>query len=232
MNPDRRRRKLLLAVAGSLVSGAPSLAQSGAGVGHSAARGALGELAPAQNTIPPERKQIGPFPEDKDRVFFFFSFECGFSAMVHEAVSEWGSTVPAKVRFRPVPIVLGDADLAASNAHSFVRTLYPNKLVEFERTAYAAVRRGKPYASPETYRQALRLVLGDGAKQVRLTKQSTEDILARALRNARLSARYQVDTSPCFAVGGTLILSANQTNGDYQALIALVNGAISRILEG
>lgn len=215
--PQSHLRRRILGALGASVVLAPSWSQ----------RSALGASAtPSQG--PSTSNAIGPFPEDHSRVIFFFQFNCGFSSMVHDAVHEWAATLPNPIRFTAVHLAVNDDDRAAVVAHNTIKAVLPHRLREFERRSYDAVQGGQPYSAEATYAGVVRQ-LGEPKT---FTNNLQQQAAARTLRAGRLSARYKVTAVPSFGIGGSLVLSANHTAGDYQALIGLVNGAVSRLLPG
>ena len=215
--PHSRTRRRIAAGLGAGVLLSPTWAQ----------RVALG-TSPVPSNGPNTSNSIGPFPEDQTRVIFFFQFNCGFSSMVHDAVHEWAVTLPKPIRFTAVHLAVNDDDRAAVVAHNTIKAVLPHRLREFERRSYDAVQGGQPYQTESTYANVIRH-LGEPKSFTAALQQQTA---ARILRAGRLSTRYKVTAVPSFGIGGSLVLSANHTAGDYQALIGLVNGAVSRLLPG
>lgn len=221
------RRRFVAGSAGAAMFGLPHAQQRSS---SAAKRSLLGEAAPGQNeggnaSSPP----LGPFPEDAKKVLLFFAFSCPFSAMSHESFIEWAGTLPKPIEFARFPTVMNDSDQDSIVAHSMVRVLAPTKLLDFERAVFASIARGGNYAAAKTYVSALRESVG--AKLPTISAAQHEQIAARVLRAGRLTNRYALAVTPSLAIGGSLVLTPNQTGGDYQSMIALANGSISRILE-
>lgn len=215
-------RRAWLAAAGAVAGAAalPLFAQR---------RAAPGAAVPAGDaSAAAQPSTIGPFPADKDRVFFFFQFACGFSSMVHQAVADWAATLPPSIRFTKIHVAINDEDLAATAAHAAVRTALPKRLHEFERRAFDAIQQGARYDAQATYARVIRQL----NEPVKLDKEQQGKMIGRVMRAGQLSANYKVLVVPSFGIGGALVLNANHTGGDYQALIVLVNGAVSRLLPG
>lgn len=228
MNTARRN------FAGGLLAIATLSADAGPTRSAHAAQALLGEATPADaaSTTPGNAvagTSIGPFAEDRLKAMLFFAFQCPYSATLHQSALQWAQTLPPQVTFARIPVVVSDDDRSSAMAHSLVRVVAPDRLAEFESAAFAAVQSGSDYRLIATYTNSLRMV---GITAAQFNEAKTQTLIAqRVLRIGRLSVRYRIASTPAIAVGGSAVLTPNQTNGDYPLLFSLVNGALSRVLE-
>lgn len=217
---NRGRRNALSRVASLLSAGA---LVSVAGTAF-AQRGL--DAAASGATLPAPR--AFSFPEDRQKVFLFFQFGCPFSATLHASAISWARTLPPAITFARIPVVFATQDKPAAIAHSMVRILAPSKLDQFEYSVFDDVAKGSNPHEPEVFTRALRLV-GVDPKQYE-QRQMQDVIAARVQRMARLGWQYRVEVTPSVAIGGNLLLTPGQVNGDFQQLFQLVGAAVSRLL--
>ncbi|AOZ11206.1 hypothetical protein [Cupriavidus malaysiensis] len=214
---NNRRRFTLAAVASLFIpashAGANDRPSPGPGLGDGPGRG---DLKPFLS--------IGDFKEDRQKVFFFFSYGCPYCAQHWRAISAWGASLPKGWSLVKVPVLLtDDASRAAAIAFYAVLKQMPTRIMEFEEHAYRA---GMPQ-DPTVYAKILRAmgivvdpsyVRGDAFKLA-------------VTRNLQLTQRYQVQVTPHFGIGGLWATNSNFTNGDYAVLMRLINGLISQQIE-
>lgn len=173
--------------------------------------------------------EIGDFAEDRNRVFMFFLYTCPFCAQYAESFETWGKTIPKPVLFVPVPLMIDDpVALSAAAAYYVARGLAPDRLAEFEGRAYDLGQRHDPMPTAKDFPQILYgMGLQRDAVLSALRSPETRD---RLLRGAALARRYRVSVTPDFGVGGRYTTNANYTGGNYETLVQLLNGLISRAM--
>ena len=172
----------------------------------------------------------GNFAEDRSRVFMFFSYSCPYCAQVWVGMDRWGATLPRDWRYVPVPVITNEkSSKVAATAYYIVRELAPGRLSEFNRLAYAVGGNNRD-TSGQGYIRAL-YQMGFKAADIERVANSdvTQERLARALA---LSHRYNIRSTPTFAVGGRYTTHAGFTNGDYEVLVQLLNALVSMTIQG
>ncbi|MDT8840312.1 thioredoxin domain-containing protein [Paraburkholderia fungorum] len=173
--------------------------------------------------------EIGNFVEDRDRVFMFFLYTCPFCAQYAQSLESWGKTIPKPMLFVPVPLMVDDpVALSAAAAYYVARSLVPDRMAEFEGFAYAAGQQHYPAPTPVDFPQILyRMGLQRTAVLAALHSPETRE---RLLRAAALARRYRVKVTPDFGVGGRFVTNANYTGGNYDTLVQLLNGLVSKVM--
>lgn len=170
--------------------------------------------------------EIGDYPDDRQRVFMFFSYGCPYCAQHGPAIIEWGKTLPAPIQFVRVPVITTDrASMNAAAAFYAVREVAAMRLSEFDSLAYAAGANG---LAESTFKDIL-LKMGL-PKELVMQAMAKGVTRSRLLRATLLSGRYKVGATPHFGVGGKYATNANFTNGNYQLLVELLNGLVSQVL--
>lgn len=223
----QRRSFLLSAAALPLVYVKGTLAQSALQV--SGLPGASTQQpSSAKEVIPNFRPymEVGDYPDDRQRVFMFFSYGCPYCAQHSPAIVEWGKTLPPQIQFVRVPVITTDrASMNAAAAFYVMREVAAARLNEFDALAYAA---GAGGLTDSTFKNIL---LKMGLPKPQMLQAMNKDITrSRLMRATLLSGRYKVGATPHFGVGGRYATNANFTNGNYQLLIELLNGLVSQVL--
>lgn len=170
--------------------------------------------------------EIGDYPDDRQRVFMFFSYSCPYCAQHSPAIVEWGKTLPPQIQFVRVPVITTDrASMNAAAAFYVMREVAPARLSEFDALAYAA---GASGLNESAFKDIL---LKMGLPKAQMLQAMNKGITrSRLMRATLLSGRYKVGATPHFGVGGKYATNANFTNGNYQLLIELLNGLVSQVL--
>lgn len=173
--------------------------------------------------------EIGNFAEDRNRVFMFFLYTCPFCAQYAQSLESWGKTMPKPMLFVPVPLMIDDpVALSAAAAYYVARSLVPDRMADFEGFAYTAGQQHYPAPTPVDFPQILyRMGLQRNAVLTALHSQETRDRLQRA---AALARRYRINVTPDFGVGGRFVTNANYTGGNYDTLVQLLNGLVSKVM--
>lgn len=173
--------------------------------------------------------EIGDFAEDRSRVFMFFLYTCPFCAQYAESFEAWGKTIPKPVLFVPVPLMIDDPTaLSAAAAYYVARRLIPDRIADFEARAYDLGQRHDPMPTAKDFPQIL---YGMGLQRdVVLSTLHSAETRDRLLRAAALARRYRVSATPDFGVSGRYTTNANYTGGNYETLVQLLNGLISKAM--
>jgi len=171
--------------------------------------------------------EVGNYPDDKNRVFLFFSYECPFCAQYVPSIVEWSRTFPKQLQLVHVPIITDDMSTkAGALAYYIVRDLAPDRLAELDATAFNAAGSG---IHADTFPQILRQMKFSQADiNTTIAKDITKN---RMRRSVMLFDRYQVTATPHFGIGGRYATNVTFTGGNYQALMMLLNALISKTLE-
>ncbi len=171
--------------------------------------------------------RVGPYKADAKQVFEFFLFSCFYCQQYHEAIASWGRSIPAPVKFEPVPVVVDYESFKGARVFYTVQRAAPERLNDFVRVAFDSARKGiVDLASPEVLRAA-------GVSQKAFDQAWVSPAVKASIERAMtLTARYGVAVTPSLGIGGRHVLHADQVGGDYGALMRLASGFVSRILEG
>lgn len=172
-------------------------------------------------------QKVGPFTGDRLHVFEFFLFSCFFCQQHHDAIASWGMSIPAPVRFEPVPVVADLESFKAARTFYAVKQAAPDRIYAYLLQAFASARNGATdLASAELLRVS-------GVPQKAFDQAWRSTAVKSALQRAvELTVRYRITATPSLSVGGRHVLHADQVGGDYGTMMRLANGFVSRVLEG
>lgn len=182
----------------------------------------------AENVIKPYLV-VGNYPEDRTRVFFFFSYTCPYCNQSWSGMEQWGRTLPQNFRFVGVPVITTEpSSKVAATSYYIVRYLAPNRLSEFNRLAYAVGQNGRD-TDGQGY---IRILYQMGFKAAEIERAANSPETEQRLRRAMiLGKRYNVQMTPTFGVGGKYATHAGFTNGRYEVLVQLLNALVSQTIE-
>lgn len=218
-NFDRRRFLLACAAAGLSLRAVADIQDFGL-------PGRNGGQADISDAVKPYLA-VGPYAEDRNRVYMFLSYECPYCEQNWYGMGEWGRTLPDPFRFVYVPIYTGNKRLdAAATGFYVVRDLAPAKIADYQRLAFEAARTARN--ERDFVAVLYRMGFSQEAIRTSVRKQLTQERMARAMT---LAHRYRVTATPFFAVGGRYTTHAGFTGGNYQMLIQLLNGLVSNVVQ-
>lgn len=169
--------------------------------------------------------------EDKRRVLEFFMFTCGFCMQSDGMFTEWGRTLPKQMTFEQVPVVASKGDYNAALAYYAVKAAEPFRLEAFKQALFRRMTLAAMSGiSNEGIVEALK---ESGINRTRfLEAVAAPQAQAAAERAAALTQEYQIDMTPTVVVAGKYLFHAGFTGGNYEMLIQLGNGLVSREIGG
>lgn len=166
---------------------------------------------------------VGPYADDKYRIFMFISYLCDFCKQTYSGMIHWATTLPQPFIFVTVPLFLNDVrQKATATGFYIVKNLLPQKIYEYNQLVFEKIQ------SITSMQDVLTILKNLGLNQMDI-KQSLNDpkTINRIKRAMTLAQRYQVTTTPFFGVAGSYTTDAGFTNGNYELLVQLLNGMIS-----
>lgn len=176
-------------------------------------------------------KEVG-LPGGKGRVMAFISFSCQFCMQTDEKFTSWATTLPKGIGFEQVPLIYTKSDIQLAIAFYSVFYTEPEKLGVFKQELYhLGTMMGQNQAIDNAAllslaeRTGLNVSVFAQATQTRTVK----DAVARAIE---ITQKIGFDVTPSIIVGGKYLTHAGYTSGNYDALIQLLNGLVSREIGG
>jgi thiol:disulfide interchange protein DsbA len=197
----------------------------------------LGSAASAQQNPSPPQASAMPFHEvtrqagDENRVLYFFSFSCPYCRDQDERIRAWGAALPAPVSFDAYPIITNITDGAVARAYFAVELIDTELRRDAAILLYDFARSGRQL-TPQGALSALKDVLrplGLPEDQFVSAWRDTK-VRNRMLDSGQKQAAYELRVTPSIGIAGSFVVSAADTNGDYDAMFGVANGLVSMLL--
>lgn len=209
--------------------------------------------APATPTLPkppaPPQGAGLPFDEisprvetDRHRVRLLFSYECNHCRTYHNAVHEWGRTIPQPFRFTATPIITD------SNSQNNILAVYGRIMAEmidskalrpYDLMIYELIQgdpsRGVAAAGRLRLEDIMSVLVRAGIPMEKLkafSKSNKPALVEKRLpEHARAIQTFGLKATPSIALGGRYLITPDHTGGNAQQFVSLLNGLLSRMLE-
>lgn len=221
---NRRRFGALLA---SLIASPPTLSAN--------------KTPPAPQGMPFD--EITPRVEtDKYVVRLLFSYDCNHCRSYHNAVHEWGESLPKPFRFWATPIVAdtnNPNNIMAVYGRIMTEMIDPKALRPYDLMIYELMQgdpsSGKMPAARIRIEDIMSCIVRSGVPAAQLgafTKSKKVALIEKRLpEHARAISTYGIKATPSIAVGGRYLVTPDHTGGNAQQFVSLLNGIVSRMLE-
>lgn len=222
------RRRIVAGIAGgsALALAAPTLLANGVG----AQAGSINQI---MKNAPPLYHTVGNIAGEWMVVRYFFSFTCNFSKEYHDAIYQWGMSLPNSVSFRPT-IVFGandDGGIPAAITFYALWRNQPHLIKQFMVMAYNNI--GQGVLDPTDIKTYLRIAGEVGADLDMLGKtMRSKVIMDDAMAGGVAANRYNVKTTPSLGVGGRYLTTPDSVGGKSDLLIQLLNALTSKMIIG
>lgn len=204
-------------------------------VWQSAAANPVVSLSPATPSAPaqevsPFRSVNPPVLDDARTVRLYFSYTCPFCRTSHKQLTRWGSTLPKQLQFRVSPVVgVSETTMIPAFAFYTVRKLAPGRIDAFNELIYEEVQdRNKPVTDLRMYVRAAQQI--GIAPQKFIETWGSEGINRVVTEAVKLGAQYRLTSTPSLAIGGTMVITPEVTNGVNDAFINLANATTSKAM--
>ncbi len=207
---------------------------------------------PNPNNLPGTQPPVGsskpyesitpPVTADRNIVRFFFSYNCPHCRNYHNGIVRWGESLPSPLKFVSTPILNSpddDSIITCIFARLIGETIAPKSLSAYDFEIYSLVQ-GDPYgsgpASSVSVNDALAALVRAGVPPEKIKafieRSEIKKIEAKIMDNAKIIKTYSIKVTPSVAISGRFLVTPDHVNGNAQQFGALLNGIISRILEG
>lgn len=163
----------------------------------------------------------------KGLVVEFFSFGCGYCMQADQMILSWAKTFPRQFKFEQIPVVFTDDDIKMAMAYYAVQKVAPAKLEEFKSALFLRMTMGQGVRIEQ--QELLRMVAKARVPMDAYIDALGTDAVRNAVKRAAgMTSEYKIDTTPSMAVGGRYVTHAGYTGGNYETLLQLVAGLMSR----
>lgn len=199
---------------------------------------------------PPPAKSSGlPFDEitprvesDRHRVRLLFSYECNHCRTYHNALHEWGRTIPKPFRFSATPVIAdpnNQNNILAVYGRIMAEMIDSKALRPYDLIMYEMIQGDPSRGVAATGRVQLEdittalIKAGIPLSKLRAFSESNKpaSIEKRMPEHARVIKTFNVKATPSIALGGRYLITPDHTGGNAQQFVSLLNGLLSRMLE-
>ena len=182
--------------------------------------------------------------EDRRRVRFLFSYECAYCRSYHNGLVQWGQSLPKQFAFDAAPVISPADNGNQPNAvfgRLVAQAMAPAILQTYDYQIYALLQgdpeSGQKGVSELTIDDVLRALIQSGidAKKLQayLGRQANADaLLAQVPSHAAMVRTYNLTATPSVAITGKYIVTPEHANNNPQQFLLLLNGMVSRIVQG
>lgn len=173
-------------------------------------------------------KEVGPFRQDKNGIYFLMDFGCKFCQQYYPAMQQWGSTLPKQFVFLNIPLVY-DKNL---------ESLY---LAMFYSAIESVAGKGNvTRLAEQMFEMKLSGKSIDPTSLIKLAAQADIDIpklkaefaskrfIKKMDQVQRIAERYKPEVTPTTVLGGQYLVSPNLTAGQSNLYMELLSGIVSQ----
>lgn len=165
--------------------------------------------------------------EDNGRVIEFIAFNCAFSQDTDETFTRWGATLPKNFEFEQVPFISGLHEMPIVVAFYTVKHHFPNRMDAFKSNMYRWMTLSNGFGV--SHATIGEIVRSSGIPMDKFAEaMKSKKVKDSSRRAAMLAIEYAVDHTPTVVVAGKYLFHAGYTNGNYETLLQLANGLVSR----
>lgn len=187
--------------------------------------------AQARASASPEvYRQVGPFADDNNTAYVFFSYECEFCRKTTSAFDAWIATVPKKFKVEKIPLASKDR-IAQAAALYAATTLNVTKRAQFEAYVYSRIQeRGMSYSDPLIYLLSAQDAGYDRNQfYMAMSSEGAKGFLNKVVK---INRRYAIEYTPSVAIAGRYMVDAERVGGSYENMFKVMNGLVSQHLRG
>lgn len=169
--------------------------------------------------------------EDGRRVIEFFMFSCNFCMQSDDMFTAWGRSLPSSMVFEQVPVIVSKADFNAAMAFYAVQKAQPHRLAAFKAEMFRRANLAG-YSGMDSEAIIESVKAAKVSREAFLEAVASPLVAAAAERAAKLGQEYGIDMTPTVVVAGKYLFHAGYTGGNYEMLVQLGNGLVSREIGG
>lgn len=182
---------------------------------------------PNPSTLP--YKEVAQFKSDKRLINVFISFDCPYSYLYDSILWRWGRDLPDGWHLQFSPILTTDqSSFNALKMFYAVKIADRNKLEMFMNKTYSAIQTEKRNPMEEkTWTDIVKSCGVDWNKFITAwgNLDNSEQLVAPSVARAD---HYVLEVTPSIAIDGRYVISPDNTNGDPELFIQLLNGMVSK----
>ena len=179
---------------------------------------------------------------DRKRVRLLFAYDCPFCLRYHNGLVSWGSSLPKSVTFDAYPVIanLDNESVPMAIVGRLIGQALDQKVLPAYDYAMFTAIQGDPQtgAMPKgalNMDQVLNALVEAGISRTEIQKfvRTKGKVIEKKLQaHADAVNTYQLKATPSIAIGGRYVINPDHTQGNPQNLLLLLNGVVSRVVQG
>ena len=179
---------------------------------------------------------------DRKRVRLLFAYDCPFCLRYHNGLVSWGSSLPKSVAFDAFPVIanLDNESVPMAIVGRLIGQALDQKVLPAYDYAMFTAIQGDPQtgAMPKgalNMDQVLNALVEAGISRTEIQKfvrTKGKGIEKKLQAHADAVNTYQLKATPSIAIGGRYVINPDHTQGNPQNLLLLLNGVVSRVVQG
>lgn len=198
------------------------------------------EMIRPSNPTPPTARPYDviapPVKADAQIVRYFFTYDCPHCRRFHRGLIHWGQSLPSALSFRSIPIMTSDQDahILAIFGRLICQTLSPDRLAAYDNRLFMLFQDEDPKILEVDRLLGILVDLGISADDLKrfLASERAKKLERRIPAHAAVIQTYQIQSTPSVAITGRFLVTPDHTNGRIDQFVMLLNGIVSRALEG
>ncbi len=179
---------------------------------------------------------------DKNRIRFFFSYDCPYCRSYHNGLMQWGASLPKPFVFDATPVItsIDNNNLPfAVYGRLVAQALAPKNVAAYDFMMYSLIQGDAEAGIPpkqiisldDVFRTLVKSGVDFKAMQDFL-KTKGDAIQKQIPEHGLLLKTYGLTVTPAVALVGRYMVSPDNANGNPQQFLLLLNGLVSRIMQG
>lgn len=179
---------------------------------------------------------------DRKRVRLLFAYDCPFCLRYHNGLVSWGSSLPKSITFDAFPVIanLDNESVPMAIVGRLIgQALDPKILPAYDYAMFTSIQ-GDPQtgAMPKgvlNMDHVLSALVEAGINRADIQKfvrTKGKGLEKKLQSHADAVNTYQLKATPSVAIGGRYVINPDHTQGNPQNLLLLLNGVVSRVVQG
>ena len=182
-----------------------------------------------------------PIKGDLTRVRLLFSYDCPFCRNYHNGLVQWGASLPKPLSFEATPLITSEGEnlFNAVLGRLITQDVAPQALQTYDYLMYMKLQGDPELGSPPSGKLSVTDVLrtivqagGDGKAIQTYLKGRGKGVENRVPSHAKLVRTYKLTSTPSVALAGRFVVTPDNAQGNPQQFLLLLNGIVSRIIQG
>ena len=158
---------------------------------------------------------------DRKRVRLLFAYDCPFCLRYHNGLVSWGASLPKSVTFDAFPVIanLDNESVPMAIVGRLIGQALDHKVLPaYDYAMFTAIQ-----GDPQT---------GAMPKGTLNMDQVLNALVEAGINRTEIQRFVRTKATPSIAIGGRYVINPDHTQGNPQNLLLLLNGVVSRVVQG